>query len=472
MAIQDVVRPSPAPTGNETLKEVVGAPEFENKLQRVLAQITERGIQYTYFTFISVNGKLNGKYIPSPHFERTARNGIRHVYGATVDLRIDRHGRYIAFGEEETEFIGIPDLDTWSPVGWDPQVARVYCNLYYEDGKPFDADPRSNLQRITHAFEQEFGFSMRVGIEPEMMFLKMGPDGKPQGATEPICYHIKQFEVLRPLILDLLRGAREMGLNMIQGDHEDAPGQLELNIQHDWPVHTADNHATYRQLVTTLARNHGYIGSFMPKPFTGVSASGHHHHFSMVDAEGRNVFLDENDTDTGLSQTAKYFLGGLIKHADALTAICAPTVNSYKRFWDVGFWAPVFKAWGWQNRTCLVRCPGPGRYEYRGVDSSCNPYLTLAALQVAGADGLRNKIDPGEPTRESIYKLMDKGVSFEKIPMTLGEALDALKRDEVVQQALPGKLYDAFMGCRVDDWERFCAAVTDWEVEEYLQLFP
>jgi glutamine synthetase len=119
-----------------------------------------------------------------------------------------------------------------------------------------------------------------------------------------------------------------------------------------------------------------------------------------------------------------------------------------------------------------VRCPGPGRYEYRGVDSSCNPYLTLAALQVAGADGLRNKIDPGEPTRESIYKLMDKGVSFEKIPMTLGEALDALKRDEVVQQALPGKLYDAFMGCRVDDWERFCAAVTDWEVEEYLQLFP
>ena len=470
MALQDAVRPGL--TGNETLQDVVGSTEFEEKLNRVLEEIAEKGIQYTYFTFISVNGKLDGKYIPSPIFERTARNGIKHVYGAVVDLRVDRHGQYIAFSEEETEFIGIPDLDTFSVLGWDPQVARVYCNLYFEDGKPFDADPRGNLQRITTAFDKEFGFGMRVGIEPEMMFLKMGDDGKPVGSTEPICYHIKQFETLRPLILDLLRGARTMGLQMIQGDHEDAPGQLELNIQHDRALNTADNHATYRQLITTLAKNHGLIGSFMPKPFTGVSASGHHHHFSMVDDDGRNVFLDERDTDTGLSQEAKWFLGGLLKHSDALTAICAPTVNSYKRFWDVGFWAPLYKAWGWQNRTCLVRCPAPGRYEYRGVDSSCNPYLTLAALYVAGADGLRNKIDPGEPTRDSIYKLMDKGLSFEKIPLTLGEALAALRCDEVVQQALPGRLLDAFVDCRVDDWERFCAAVTDWEVEHYLQMIP
>jgi glutamine synthetase len=333
-----------APTGNETLQEVISASAFEEQLQSVLHKISEHGIKYTYFTFISVNGKLNGKYIPSAHFERTARNGIKHVYGAVCDLRINRHGQYITFSEEETEFIGIPDLSTWSVLGWDPEVARVYCNLYYEDGTPFDADPRGNLQRITHAFEQEFGFSMRVGIEPEMMFLKMGPDGKPTGATDPVCYHIKQFEVLRPLILDLLRGAKIMGLDMIQGDHEDAPGQLELNIQYNSPLNTADNHATYRQLVTTLAKNHGYIGSFMPKPFTGVSASGHHHHFSMVNPAGSNVFLDDSDKETGLSQDAKYFLGGLLKHADALTAICAPTVNSYKRFWDVGFWAPIFKA--------------------------------------------------------------------------------------------------------------------------------
>jgi glutamine synthetase len=456
--------------GTATKDEVVADRRFQEKLRAIRRIIDEKGIEYCYFMFLSVDGKVNGKGAPSNHFEKIAQGGIRHVYGAVCDLRIARNGQYIAFGPEETEFIGIPDLDTFQILSYEHRVARVLCNLYFEDGKPFDADVRGNLQRISARTKQQLGATLMIGIEPELMFLKEMPDGSLKGATEPICYHMRQFETLRPLILDVISNCKAMGLNMIQGDHEDAPGQMEINIQYDTPVVTADNHTTYRMVTYEIAKRHDLLACFMPKPFTGVSASGHHHHFSMWNDKGENIFAAPGMF--GLSQTAKYFLGGLLKHAGALTAICAPTVNSYKRFWDVGFWAPVYKSWGYNNRTTLIRCPGAGRYEYRGVDASCNPYLTLAALQVCGTDGVRNKIDPGEAVQESIYDLMEKGTKFEKIPMMLGEAIEAFKADPITHEIMPGKLYDAFLGCRTDDWESFCAAVTDWEREKYLRLFP
>lgn len=459
-----------AKSGFATVEEVVSDPEFQEKLKAVRRVIDENAVEYMYFTFVSVDGKINGKGTPVAHFEKIAQSGIRHVYGAVCDLRISRRGRYIGFGPEETEFIGIPDLDTFRILPWDRRVARVFCNLYFEDGTPFDADVRGNLQRIETRVKEELGYTLMIGIEPEMMYLKIDENGKASGATEPICYHIKQFEVLRPIVLEVIAAGREIGLNMIQGDHEDAPGQLELNIQYDQPLQTADNHTTYRQLVYTIAKKHGLLACFMPKPFTGVAASGHHHHFSMRNELGENVF--EAPGPFGLSETAKFFLGGILKHSSALTAICAPSVNSYKRFWDTGYWAPVYKSWGFNNRTCLIRCPGSGRYEYRGVDASCNPYLTVAALQLAGLDGVLNRIDPGEPIQENIYDILARGVDIPKIPLTLGEALEAFKKDDLMHEVLPGRLYDAFLGCRTDDWESYCAAVTDWEYDRYLNLFP
>ena len=302
----------------------------------------------------------------------------------------------------------------------------MFCDCYdTETGELLDADPRQNLKRVVAEFEQELGYSFLIGIEPEMMWLKRGEDGSVDGVTKPYCYHIHQFEELRPVLLDVVDYGQKLGLDMSYGDHEDAPGQLELNFRFDRPVKTADNITTYRQIVAAVGRKHGLLGSFMPKPFTGVSANGHHHHFTLVDEQGNNVFHDP-DGPAQLSDIARHFLGGMLDHFGALMCVGNPTVNSYCRMWDLGFWAPVYKNWGWQNRTCTVRVASGGRFEYRGVDSSCNPYLTVASLLVAGLDGIRNESDPGPPQTGNTYDLLQEGEDIEKVPDSLGAALDAL----------------------------------------------
>ena len=327
-----------------------------------------------------------GKGVVADFFPQVAEKGYQLVYGATANLFTDRAGNYIGFGPEESELAAMADLSTFAPLPWDPRVARVYCDCYdTETGELLDADPRQNLKRVVAEFEEELGYSFLIGIEPEMMWLKRGEDGaEPEGVTKPYCYHIHQFEELRPVLLDVVEYGQALGLDMSYGDHEDAPGQLELNFRFDRPVKTADNITTYRQICAAVGRKHGLLPTFMPKPFTGVSANGHHHHFTLVDDEGKNVFHDP-DGPAQLSDTARHFLGGMLDHFSALMCVGNPTVNSYCRMWDFGFWAPVYKNWGWQNRTCTVRVASGGRFEYRGVDSSCNPYLTRGRAAGGGA---------------------------------------------------------------------------------------
>ena len=273
------------------------------------------------------------------------------------------------------------------------------------------------------------------------------------------------------MLMDVVEYGQALGLDMSYGDHEDAPGQLELNFRFDRPVRTADNITTYRQVCAAVARKHGLLASFMPKPFTGVSANGHHHHFTLSDENGNNVFHDP-DGPAQLSELARHFLGGMLEHFPALMCVGNPTVNSYCRMWDTGFWAPIYKNWGWQNRTTTVRVASGGRFEYRGVDSSCNPYLTVATLLRAGLDGVRRKIDPGPPQQGNTYDLLAEGTEIEKVPDSLGAALDALEKDEVIRSAMPGRLYRVFRHYKRDEWERYLAAVTDWEREEYLEVLP
>jgi glutamine synthetase len=221
----------------------------------------------------------------------------------------------------------------------------------------------------------------------------------------------------------------------------------------------------------TYGDEYEVLATFMPKPFTGVSANGAHHHFTLVDEDGNNVFYDK-DGPAKLSELGRQFMGGILDHARALCAITAPTVNSYKRFWDFGFWAPIYKDYGWQNRTTLVRVASGGRFEFRAVDSSCNPYLSQAALLRAGLDGVKRKLDPGEPQQRNIYDVIEEGTEVERVPDHLGEAIEALEEDDVVKSALPGRLLDVYLHYKKDEWERFLAAVTDWERERYLDILP
>ncbi len=446
---------------------------------QVAKRIKDEGITYIYYQFPSVTGRIMGKGVPAVHWETMARKGFQLVYGATANLFTDRHGEYIGYGPEAPELVGLPEPETFMPLPWDSKVARVWCTCFRnreereDPGAFLTSDCRGNLKRIQAQFEADTGFHLRAGTEPEMMWLKLGDDGEPsvEGLSKPYCYHIDQFSEFQPIIHKVIEYGQQMGLDMIQGDHEDAPGQLELNFNFDRAEATADNLTTYRQICKQVGREMGAFPCFMPKPFMGVSANGCHHNISLWKGEV-NAFMPETDDVQKPSRLGLWAIGGIIEHLGALTAVTASTVNSYRRLWDTGFWAPVFADWGYQNRTTALRVSAPGRFEYRSVDSAVNPYLSMAALIMAMRDGIERKIDPGEPEERNIYEAMEAGKQVRKIPMNFGDALDALEADEVVKAALPGDMYRVFMHYKRDEWERYCAQVSEWDVKEYLDVLP
>jgi glutamine synthetase len=361
------------------------------------------------------------------------------------------------------------------------------------------ADCRGNLRRIHQDFQDKHdGLHLRAGTEPEMMWLKRGADGKPDGGfSKPYCYHIDQFESLRPVFLKVIEYSRQMGLDIIQGDHEDAPGQLELNFQYDDVLRNADRLTTYRQICAQVARENNLIACFMSKPFMNVSASACHTNVSLwrggetvlntlgnetLPGEdlsftyakgGRNTFMPDGDNPRLPGKIGLQAMGGLMAHLPGLTVLGASTVNSYRRLMDLGFWAPLFANWGYQNRTCSVRNSAPGRFEYKVVDSSHNPYLLSAGLLKAMDDGITRDLDPGPAEQRNIYDVIDEVKDrYAQLPMSLGEGLDAFDASSLAKSALPGEMYDVFMHYKRDEWQKFLATVTDWDIEMYLDCLP
>jgi glutamine synthetase len=463
-------------TDLERFVKTKGRAELVKEVRR---RIDAEGITYIYYQFPSVTGRIMGKGVPAVHWESMAAKGFQLVYGATANLFVDRHGHYIGYGPEAAELVGIPEPETFQPLPWDPSVARVWCTCFRnreereDPGAFLTSDCRGNLKRAQASFEARTGLHLRAGTEPEMMWLKLNEDGTPsvEGVTKPFCYHIDQFAELQPIIHKVIEYGQTMGLDMIQGDHEDAPGQIELNFGFDRAEQTADNLTTFRQICKAVGRELGVFPCFMPKPFMGVSANGCHHNISLWRGD-ENVFMPDTDDPQKPAQHGLWAIGGIMEHLPALTAVTAPTVNSYRRLWDTGFWAPVFADWGYQNRTTALRVSAPGRFEYRSVDSAVNPYLSMAALIAAMEDGITRQLDPGEPEERNIYEAMEAGKHVRKIPMTFGAALDALEEDEVIRSALLGDMYRVFMHYKRDEWERYCAQVSDWDVAEYLDVLP
>ena len=486
------------------LEAHVNADGRDKLVKQVREKINELGVTYIYYQFISVTGRIVGKGIPADHWERTAERGFQLVYGSTANLFVDRQGDYIGYGPESSELVGIPDPETFCQLPWDKRVARVFCTCFRNreerknPGGHLTSDCRGNLRIIHNEFKDKHGLDMRVGTEPEMMWLKRGEDGNPNGGvTKPNCYHIDQFEELRPTFMKVIEYSQAMGLDIIQGDHEDAPGQLELNTMFDDVLRNADRLTTYRQICAQVAREDGLIACFMSKPFMGVSASGCHHNMSLWRggketvndlhntklpgmegaftylSGGENTFMPDPSLDERKpGPVGLQCIGGVMKHLDALTSIGSSTVNSYRRLWDTGFWAPVFADWGYQNRTCALRISAPGRFEYRSVDSMVNPYLMGGALLKAFDDGITNDLDPGEAEERNIYEAIDAGKQVKKLPMSLGDALQKLAEDEVIKSSMPDEMYRVFHHYKNDEWERFNHTVTDWDLETYLDCLP
>jgi glutamine synthetase len=485
------------------IEAFVEAQGRDRLVKEVRQKIDALGIEYLYLQFVSVTGRIVGKGIPSDHWESIAEKGFQLVYGATVNLFLNRRGEYLGYGPESAELVGIPEPETFCQLPWDKRVARVWCTLFRnreernDPGGFLTSDCRGNLRRIHDDFQQTLGLHLRAGTEPEMMWLKKDEHGRPAGGfSNPYCYHIDQFESLRPVYMKVIEYCRAMGLDMIQGDHEDAPGQLELNFQYDDCLRNADRLTTYRQICAQVAREFNLIACFMTKPFMGVSANGCHHNISlwkggedkvktlgkaprasmdqvfMYRTGGQNMFLPEGSDQQMPGEVGQHSIGGIVKHLDALTAIGCSTVNSYRRLWDTGFWAPVFKDWGFQNRTTGLRISAPGRFEFRSVDAMVNPYLMASALLKAMEDGITNKVPCGEPEERNIYAAIEAGKQVMKLPMSLGAALEALSKDEVIRSAMPGDMYRLYDEYKTDEWERFMYSTTEWDLNTYLDYLP
>ncbi len=459
------------------------------------------GVELIYFQYISVTGRVVGKAVPIEHWESVAQKGVQTVYGAVTHAFADRHGNFLGFDSAQSELVAIPEPETFCQLPWNKAMGRVFCTVFRNREDPdnpggvFTADCRGNLRRTSERFAKDHdGLQLRLGCEPEMLWLNRGPDGKPDGGpTKPYAYHIDQIEVINGVVLSAHRYAKAMGLDMIQADHEDAPGMMEQNWEYDDCLRTADRLTTFRQICAQVARENNLIACFMAKSVPDVSGNGCHHNMSLWrggDDEiitpaidplpgspevfayrkgGQNVYASEGD-DWMPSALGLNAIAGIVKHLRALTAIGCSTVNSYRRLLDIGLWAPVFADWGLQNRTCGLRVSSPDRMEYRAVDSTVNPYLMCSALLAAFDDGLKNNLDAGEPETRSAYQLRAEGKA--QLPMNLGAALDALDADEVIKAALPGDMYRCFMHYKRDEWERFNATLTEWDIDTYIDCLP
>ena len=314
------------------------------------------------------------------------------------------------------------------------------------------------------------------------MLLRKDEQGKiqpcdPTDTLDKPCYDYKGLSRSLTFIEKLVTSLQAADFDVYQIDHEDANGQFEINYTYTDCLTTADRFIFFKMAASEIAKELGLICSFMPKPFANRTGSGMHMHMSMWEG-GTNIFADDtDDRNLGLSKLAYHFMAGLLAHAPALTAICAPTVNSYKRL-VVGrslsgaTWAPAYITYGDNNRSSMVRVPG-GRLELRLADGSCNPYLATAAAIAAGLDGIEKQLDPGEPWNVNLYdfsnaELTEKGI--QTLPQSLKEAIDALKSDDVIKNAL-GVLADEFINLKQMEWVEYMRHVSEWEVQRYLEFF-
>lgn len=380
---------------------------------------------------------------------------------------------------EESDMLLKPNPETFSVLPWtlenDIKIGKIVCDVYLDENTPFEGDPRFRLKKVLKEAASN-GYFMQNGVEEEFFLFKL-KDGNP--STELVSKG-SYFEMLpedvgektRALIAKALE---EMGFEIETSHHEVSPSQHEIDFKYADPVTTADRIITFKIAAKTIALINGLYATFMPKPLFGVNGSGAHTNISLIDENGNNLFFDKNE-EFELSHIARYFIGGIFKHIDAITAIANPTVNSYKRIVP-GFEAPVYVSWAVRNRSALIRIPQANkktkRIEFRSPDPTANPYLLFTVILKAGLDGINNKIDPGKPANEvNIFEENEKFPNkFRTLPATLKEAIDALKKDEVIIEALGSQIAQKYIEAKEAEWDEYRIAVTDWEINKILPLY-
>jgi len=441
------------------------------QIKKVLEQIKQDDITFITLQFTDLLGVTKEIIIPAEDLEDAAKDGV-WFDGSSIEgfARI-----------QESDLFLRPDLSTYAVVPWLTErgkTARLICDTYNADGTPYEGDPRYILKKNL-AKAQKQGLIFNVGPEPEFYLFRA--DG--ENRTTPIDYG-RYFDLSShegyKVIKQIVAALESFGIRVETSHHEVGFGQYEIAFNYGQALDIADKVLTLKYCAKKIAQIHNMHATFMPKPIMGAAGSGMHVHQSLFDAKTKkNAFCDKKQK-YNLSKTATNFIAGQMAHSKAMCAILCPTVNSYKRL-VVGYEAPVYVTWATANRSALLRIPRwfkgkpeSARVELRNPDPTCNPYLAFAVMLAAGLDGIKNKLKAPEPMEGNIYNLDNKSLAEKKIeilPSSLDEALQDLKKDKVIRDALGKHLFERYIEIKTEEWNQFKLQVTHWEIDTYLDIF-
>lgn len=435
----------------------------------ILKLAEEEDVEFIRLQFTDILGNLKNVAITSSQLQKALDNKCMFD-GSSIEgfVRIEESDMYL-----------YPDYSTLEIFPWRPQqgkVARLICDVYRPNGKPFEGDPRYVLKRAIQE-ARKMGYTFNVGPECEFFLFHTDENTLPTTITHEQAgyFDLGPIDFGENARRDMVLTLEDMGFEIEASHHEVAPAQHEIDFRYDEALRTADNIMTFKLAVKTIAKRHGLHATFMPKPKHGVSGSGMHINMSLS-KDGKNIFQDSSN-ELGISKEARWFIGGLLKHIKGMAAITNPLVNSYKRLVP-GYEAPVYVAWSAKNRSPLIRVPAVGgegtRIELRSPDPSANPYLTLAVCLQAGLDGIQNKIEPPAGVDRNIFDMTEeqrREAGIDALPTTLLEAVQELEKDTFIQEVLGGHVSEKYIEAKKKEWDRYRAQVTDWEINEYLYKF-
>lgn len=432
----------------------------------IVRMVKEEDVEFIRLQFTDILGSFKNIAITANQLEKALNN--RFMFdGSSVEgfVRV-----------EESDMILSPDLNTFEIMPWRPQqgkVARLICNVLTTDGKNFEGDPRYCLIRAIEE-AKKMGYEFEVGPECEFFLFHMDDYSMPTAVTHEQggYFDVGPVDMGENIRRDIVLNLEDMGFDIEASHHEGAPAQHEIDFRYGEALDTADKIMTFKLTVKSIARRHGMHATFMPKPIAGENGSGMHLNMSLY-RDGVNMFEDPSDPNN-LSQEAYYFMGGLMKHIKAITAITNPIINSYKRLVP-NYEAPVYISWGKNNRSPLIRIPsasGEGtRIELRSPDPAANPYLALAVCLQAGLDGIQNKIMPPAETSQNIYTMTKDEIvqaGIESLPVALNESIEELRKDEFIQKVLGSHISEKYIEAKVKEWDSYRNQVSKWELDEYL----
>ncbi len=437
----------------------------------IMKIIEEKNVNFFRLQFVDIFGFMKNVAIPRSQIEK-ALDGQMMFDGSSIDgfVRINESDMYLK-----------PDYDTFTVLPWrnaqGSNAARIICDVYKSDGTPFEGCPRVNLKRVL-AEAKELGYTMNVGTECEFFLFDKDEEGFSTTDTNDVAGY---FDVdpedtginCRRKIIETLE---EMGFEIEASHHEVAEGQHEINFKYADALEAADNTLTYKWVVRSIADEFGYHATFMPKPIFGINGSGMHTNQSLFNLDGTNAFYDENGP-LQLSEVAYKYIAGIAKNAKGFVAVTNPLVNSYKRL-VAGYEAPVYVAWSASNRSALIRIPasrGMGtRTEVRCPDPTCNPYLAFAMMLSSGLDGVKNDLPAPDSVDLDIFEMTPaekEAAGIDSLPANLQEAIEEFKVNPISKEALGEHIFEKYVEGKEKEWDAYRTAVTDWELQNYLDNY-